>query len=119
MANVSTSEPNPDSNPENSSARPSREQAHEPAEGKNAERVGFDDILPFNLDPSYDPREGLWDPERDSQEDAVPNETAVPEPAPPVPVVKRKRALPKSWVKVTLRAMFVLIIIAALWGLIF
>jgi hypothetical protein len=115
MANVSTSEPNPDSNPENSSAHPSRE----PAEDKNAERVGFDDILPFNLDPSYDPREGLWDPERDSQEDAVPNETAVPEPAPPVPVVKRKRALPKSWVKVTLRAMFVLIIIAALWGLIF
>lgn len=119
MKDVSTSEPNPDSNPENSSARPSREQAHEPAEDKNAERVGFDDILPFNLDPSYDPREGLWDPERDTQEEPVKNETAVPEPAPPVPVVKRKRALPKSWVKVTLRAMFVLIIIAALWGLIF
>lgn len=110
---MSTPEPSPE-NSSNSSPR-------KPVDGAEAERVGFDDIQPFNLDPSYDPREGLWDPERDireGQEEEVAAE-AVPEPAPPVPVVKRKRALPKSWVKITLRAMFALILLAALWGLIF
>ncbi|HLR48373.1 MAG TPA: hypothetical protein VK089_04785 [Corynebacterium sp.] len=105
MGSVSTPEPN--------------SQSSDNSDRKDAERVGFDDILPFNLDPSYDPREGLWDPERDAHEDDVNNESAVPEPAPPVPVVKRKRALPRSWVNITLRAMFVLVILAALWGLIF
>lgn len=98
------------STPQNSSSNP-----QEPSREGN-ERVGFDDIQPFNLDPSYDPREGLWDPERANEESET---ESVPEPAPPVPVVKRKRALPKSWVKLTLRAMFLLIILAALWGLIF
>ncbi|QPK78624.1 hypothetical protein G7Y31_08690 [Corynebacterium lizhenjunii] len=45
-----------------------------------------------------DPREGLWDPQRPAQ--------------------PRKRALPKSRVSLTLWAMFALILIAALVGLI-
>ena len=103
---MSTPEPNGDVNPDNATAKNSE-----------SERVGFDDVQPFNLDPSYDPREGLWDPERNTEHEDVAD--AVPEPAPPVPVVKRKRALPKSWVKLTLRAMFVLIVLAALWGLVY
>ena len=97
----------------------SNPQSSDNSDRKDKERVGFDDILPFNLDPSYDPREGLWDPERAEREEGVKEEAAVPEPAPPGPVVKRKRALPRSWVNITLRAMFVLVILAALWGLFF
>ena len=104
----------PESNPQSSDDSDRKDK-----ERVSKERVGFDDILPFNLDPSYDPREGLWDPERAEREEGVKEEAAVPEPAPPVPVVKRKRALPRSWVNITLRAMFVLVILAALWGLFF
>lgn len=104
---MSTPEPTPENTSHSSPKKPT--------DRAGGERVGFDDIQPFNLDPSYDPREGLWDPERNGEEEVA----AVPEPAPPVPVVKRKRALPKSWVKITLRAMFALILLAALWGLVF
>ncbi|MDO5031052.1 hypothetical protein [Corynebacterium sp.] len=47
-----------------------------------------------------DPREGLWDPERAPQQ-------------------RRKRALPKSRVGVTLWAMIALVVIVALIGALF
>ncbi|MDY3126592.1 MAG: hypothetical protein SOW59_00460 [Corynebacterium sp.] len=80
----------------------------QPAERRDGdlqpERIGFTDIQPFNTDPTYDPREGLWDPERGAKPT-------------PTPVVRRTRALPKSHVRLTLRIMLLLIIIAAVVGL--
>lgn len=37
----------------------------------DSERIGFDDIQPFNTDPDYDPREGLWDPDNPHHNDRL------------------------------------------------
>lgn len=52
--------------------------------------------------PDYQPREGLWQPETTSEVAA----TARP--------VRRKRALPRSRVSITLRLMIALVVLAAL-----
>ncbi len=57
--------------------------------------------------PTPDPREGLWDPERDRAA------------APRVRAGKRKRALPKSRVSPSLWALIALVIVAAVLGVIF
>ena len=59
-----------------------------------------------------DPREGLWDPERKKDERAA-NPPVVGASQP----VRRKRALPKSRVSLTLWTMIALVIVVALIGL--
>lgn len=58
-----------------------------------------------------DPREGLWDPERDA---AAQHARRRPAPTPSGP---RKRALPKSWVSKSLWILIALVIMAAILGL--
>jgi len=58
-----------------------------------------------------DPREGLWDPERKKDERAA-NPSVVGTSQP----VRRKRALPKSRVSLTLWSMIALVLIIALIG---
>ena len=59
-----------------------------------------------------DPREGLWDPEHKKDERAA-NPSVVGTSQP----VRRKRALPKSRVSLTLWTMIALVIVVALIGL--
>lgn len=73
--------------------------AHSASGSAAAERVGFEEVQPFNTDPAYEAREGLWDPAQRP--------------------TRRKRALPKSRVSITLIAMIALVIVAAVTGMVF
>ncbi|MDK8591914.1 hypothetical protein [Corynebacterium accolens] len=83
---------------------------HSEGAGDNAASGDVPSASSDRIQP-VDPREGLWDPERKKDERAA-NPPVVGASQP----VRRKRALPKSRVSLTLWSMITLVLIVALIG---